>query len=227
MDATKYKPTVNWRTWVTNVALNTPATDPDPATFYALVNPIDSNELGANEPILEGYLLIDYVGHIYPVTGVEGFNLVVSDVFRTNECPQNCQQGVVVKPVWNGRALYVSPVILSHLHHSAKSYMDSLNFDLLWSNDPNPRRIAFTDVLQPTIADYRADITCMDGTVINPERDYGQNPRMEIWQQVEANQFAKLQIEPFITRSLTDGFIDSILWSSTGEELTGYILISR
>ena len=98
---------------------------------------------------------------------------------------------------------------------------------ILWANDPNGRRITFTNILMPTIADYRANLVDADLVIFNAMEDYGQNPQFEVWQFVEAGKYSRIPIDPQITRSLVDGLINSVLFSGTGELITGYILIKN
>ena len=100
---------------------------------------------------------------------------------------------------------------------------------ILWQNDPNGRRIPFTNVLMPEIADYRGLLIDSDGVEFSPSEDYGQNPQFEIWLTTESGKYSKLggSSEPEIIRSIADGLIDRVLFSGIGELMTGYILIKN
>ena len=79
----------------------------------------------------------------------------------------------------------------------------------------------------PSITDYRSNLTDSNGVIFNPSEDYGQNPQFEVWQILEDGTYSNLMLGANITRSLVDGLIDSVLFSGTGELITGYILIKN
>ena len=220
-DATRYKETICWRTLCQDVYLLTE----DSGSLS--VKAIDGNDSGALLAILSGYYLVDNVGTPYTIISVGSSTIDVSDDFMTYQCPTSGMDGFICKSVWNGRAPYLTTEQLQFLHPLASSNINKYNLDILWSNDPNTKRIEFTAVDQASISDYRGNITCMDGTVINPERDYDQDPKFEIWVATEAGKYSRQQIEPEKTISLIDGKIDSVLWSGTGETITGYITIGK
>ena len=232
MDGRIYKNSVAWRTYFTNTNLNTNATDNTPALWDTNVYPIDVNETGADPMQLEvGYFAISNAGYIYTIIAINvdsnEYRITVEDTFFSGYAPAGGLRGIVYKSAYKGYSFAIAPVWFSYLDNIARDYVNALEKSILWQNDPNARRIPFTGVIQVSIDDYRADIVDEDGNTFNPMEDYGQNPSFEIWQQVDTNQFSKLQIEPFITKSLVDGFIDSVVWSSSGDTITGYIKISK
>lgn len=227
VDATRHKEEICWRTLCKDVHLFSEDTGNDPAVFELSVKPEDINEEGALLPILVKYLLVDNIGTPFPITYVSGGIIRVVDIFRTNQCPVSGELGFICKQVWKGRGLYLSAAKLQFLHPLASSNINKYNLDILWSNDPNTNRIPFADVMQPSISNYRLDILDADGNLFNPEFDYGQNPKFEVWQVTESGKHSRLPIDPQITRSLVDGLIDSVLWSSTGELISGFITISK
>lgn len=150
----------------------------------------------------------------------------VEDVFRTGYCPVSGKIGVVHKSAYKGYSLSLSAGLLNKLHPLAIKNNYTYAMSVLWGNDPNPRRIAFTSIEMPTIADYTANITDMDGIEFNPAEDYGQNPKFEIWVDNGDGTYSKQQTEPFITRDV-NGNIVSVVFSGTGDTINGYIIISR
>lgn len=153
--------------------------------------------------------------------------IIVSDDFRTGYCPTSGKYGFVHKSAYKGYSLYLPSEVFRHLHPIAASNNNKYAVSILWGNDPNPRRIPFVSVTQPSIPNYRTSILDEGGVLFNPMEDYGQNPKFEIWVDIGSNQYVKQAIEPVITRSITDGYIDSVLWSGTGNTISGYIIISR
>jgi len=225
LNATRYKETVCWRTLCLDVYLLTEDNGENPATFRLSVKVIDGNDSGALSAILTGYYLVDNIGAVYRIIAVGSGTIDVSDDFMTYQCPTVGMDGFICKSVWNGRAPYLTTEQLQFLHPLALSNINKYNLDILWSNDPNSKRIGFTAVSQPSITDYSVDVTCMDGTVINPRRDYEEDPKFEVWQETEEGKHSRLAIDPQITRA--DGLITSVLFSGTGELINGYILISK
>lgn len=222
----KYNPTVSFPVKCLNMVKLSAATETVPASYRLTYNAI-GRILGSDLAPEIGYYLYDNFGIPFEIFAVGSGTIDVYDQFNTGECPANGKTGIIVKSVWKGRAPILSSVNLQYLHPTAVYNINKWNLDILWSNDPNSRRIAITSEMQPSIADYRSDLTDMDGVVFNPMSDYDQNPKFEIYQDNGDGTYPKLQLEPQITRSLTDGLIDSVLWSSTGDLLTGFITISK
>jgi len=119
--------------------------------------------------------------------------------------------------------------LLCRLHQTAASNNNKFAMSILYQNDPNTRRIAFTNVYSPEIADYRGELTDMDGVVFKPMEDYGQNPKFDVFQLTETGKYSRMggTMEHQIIHSLVDGLIDSVVWSGTGELITGYYTISH
>lgn len=228
MNTSKYRNDVVWRTKIENVQYLTEETENTPATYRLTVKPEDLNDNGAMDINIDTkHCLVDHYGTPYSIIAVNGLILNVSDDFRTQECPQSGLTGFIYKTAYKGMSHFLPPVMYRFLHPNAAANRDQYNLAILWGNDPNGRRIPFTNVLMPTIADYRGELTDEDGITFKPMEDYGQNPQFEIWQINEDDTYSQLSIYPNITRSLVDNLIDSVLFSGTGEEITGYILIKN
>jgi hypothetical protein len=225
-DSTKYNPLVSWRTLALNVYQLTRETVNDPATYRITVNPIDRNDLNAGTKTI-GYYFTDYNGIPYTIINTASTTIDVSDDFKTGLCPTSGRCGIVHKSAYKGYSLYLPSHLFRHLHPIAIQNNYKYSMSILWGNDPNPRRISFSAIEQPAIADYRSDLTDMDGITFNPSEDYGQHPKFEVWQEIDTDIYSRLPIDPVVTRSSIDGLIDSVIWSGTGETITGYIIISR
>jgi len=225
-DQVKYNSLISWRTLAANVYQLTRETVDDPATYRITVSVIDTNDKGQGEKEI-GYVFTDYLGMPYPVIAVDTNTIDVEDIFRTGICPTSGRNGYIHKSAYKGYSLYLPSHAFRHLHPIAQSNNNKFAMSILWQNDPNGRRVPFTNVLQPSIADYRSDLTDEDGVTFSPMEDYGQNPQFEIWQILEDGTYSRIPTDPNVTRSIVDGFIDSVLFSGTGELITGYILIKN
>lgn len=226
-DLTKYNPIVAWFSLAESVVQLTRETVNDVATFRIMVKAIDPNNVGVGLKDV-GYTFTDNIGTPYKIIAVTATTIDVSDEFRQG-CPVGGKVGIVHKSAYKGYSIHLPAELLCRLHQTAASNNNKFAMSILWGNDPNGRRIPFTNVLQPLIANYRGELVDSDGITFKPMEDYGQNPQFEIWQLTEAGKYSKLggTSEPQITRSLIDGLIDSILFSGTGELITGYILIKN
>jgi hypothetical protein len=216
----KYITDYSWRTIVRNVIVLSAT------TYRVSVSPIDSGDPGALLPITTKMLLVDNAGHLFPIIAAGTGTIDVEDILLCGECPASGFTGIVCKTANKGNALYLPQGLLNYLDKSAKPYLDSVTWSILWANDPNPRRIAFKDAEQISISDYRTNITDTDGNTFNPVEDYPQ-PKFEIWLKTSDTTYSKLPINPEITISEIDGLIDSVTWGTIGTSMTGYIVISK
>lgn len=225
-DSTKYNPDLAWRTLAKDVFQLTRETDDDPATYRMTVKPIDTNDIGQGLKEI-GYPFTDNFGTPYKIIAVDTNTIDVEDIFRTGLCPTSGKEGWIHKSAYKGYSFMLPSNLFWNLHPLAQSNNNKYAMSILWGNDPNGRRIPFTNILQPTIADYRSNLVDEDGVTFNPMEDYGQNPQLEFYQLNEDGTYSQLFLGVNITRSLVDGLIDSIFASGTGELITGYILIKN
>lgn len=230
--STKYLNQVAWRTYFKGVSINSYATSTSGAKWDATVYPIDDNDNGANPIILNTSLfVVDNAGHMFSITainvGSNPYRITVSDDFNCGFAPVIGYEGYVYKSAYKGYAPFISPVFINRLDKVARDYINHIEKSIFWANDPNARRISFTNISQPSIPNYRADIVDADGITFNPAEDYGNDATFEIWQQTDTNKYSKLQIEPEKTYSAIDGNLDSVLWSDSGDNYSGYILIKN
>lgn len=225
-DSTKYNPLIAWRTIAKDVFQLTRETTNDPATYRMTVSVIDNNDLGAGQKAI-GYPFTDYFGTPYKIIAVDTNTIDVEDIFRTGYCPTSGKEGWVHKSAYKGYSFMLPASLFWNLHPLAQSNNNNFAMSILWANDPNARRIPFTSILMPEIADYRANIADEYGIPFNPMDDYGQNPQFEVYQLTESGKYSRIPIDPQITRNGVDNLIDSVLFSGTGEEITGYILIKN
>lgn len=220
-DNTKYITDYSWRTIVSMVILL-----PTANTYRASVSPIDVGEPGALLPIQEGFLLVDNAGHIFPIISVGTGTIDVEDRLLCGEHPVTGMVGIVCKTANKGNSIYIPQGQLNYLDKTAQHYIDSVVWSVLWANDPNPRRVSFTNTAQVLISDYTADVVDMDGKTFNPEEDYGQNPKIEIFKNTGVKKYSKLALNPTFTFD-DNGDIVSVLFSGTGTLMSGYYIISK
>jgi len=214
-DLTKYNSLIAWFTLADNLVQLTRETVDDPATFRMTVKSIDTNNIGQGQKAI-GYTFTDWVGTPYKIIDVDTNTIDVEDIFRVG-CPVRGKVGIVHKSAYKGFSIHLPSELLCRLHQTAASNNNKFAMSILWQNDPNGRRIPFTNVLMPTIADYRADLVDEDGVIFNPMEDYGQNPQFEFYQINEDDTYSQLFLGINITRNGIDGLIDSVLASGTGE----------
>lgn len=226
-DLTKYNNLIAWFVSIQYMVQLTRETVNDLATFRIGIKANDPNNIGVGQKDI-GYTFTDNIGVPYAIIAVNTDYIDVEDTFRQGH-PVNRSLGIIHKSAYKGYSIHLPAELLYRLHQTAVSNNNKFAMSILWGNDPNGRRIPFTNILQPSIANYRGELVDSDGITFKPMEDYGQNPQFEIWQLTEAGKYSKLggTSEPQITRSLIDGLIDSILFSGTGESITGYILIKN
>jgi len=232
MGIEKYINEVAFRTYFKNTTLNTLATSTTQALWDTTIYPIDVNERGASPMILEvGFWGISNAGYLYLIKAINvdsnPYRITVEDTFFSGYAPTGGLRGIIYKSAYKGYAFAIAPVWLSQLDNIARDYVNSLEKSILWQNDPNARRIPFTDIEQISIPNYRANLVDENGVTFNPYEDYGSDAKFEIWQKTSNTTYSKLQIEPEKTFSAVDGGLNSVLWSSTGETISGRIIISR
>jgi len=212
--ATKYITDYSWRTIVRNVIVLT-----EPNTYRASVDPIDLGNPGALLPITSGMILVDNAGHLFPIIGVGTGTIDVKDELLCGECPASGLTGIVCKTANKGRALLLPQGLLQYLDKSARSYLDSVAWSVLWANDPNPKRIKFTNTDNPALLDYQT----------NYADDYGPDPKVRLMQILDDGIIAERTEKAY--RIETDGLIQSIRFANEtdglGEIINCYIEISR
>lgn len=216
MDARRYKPIYAWRTLCNDVILLTAQTLTDPAVFRVSIKPIDINEPGSLELVTVGMYLKDFVGHTYRISNVVSQLIIdVVDDFWVNIGPQSGRQAIVFKSVWGNRGPYLAPIYYRHLDKSALEYSRQMELDILWSNDPNTRRINFVSTDSPSLTDYQGFYAS----------DYGENPKIQLWQIDGSNNIIERTEKPYYI--ISGGLIQSITFGTLDEVMTGYILISK
>lgn len=223
---TKYNPLIAWRTIASSVRQLTREDENNPSTYRITVTVIDTNDIGQGQKDTTCFFT-DNSGIPYKIIAIDTNTIDVIDIFKTGLCPVGGKEGWVHKSAYKGYSHALPANLFWNLHKLAPQNNYKYAMSVLWANDPNGRRVPFTDIMMPSIPDYRGELIDEDGVTFKPEEDYGQNPQFECWQLTEAGKYSRLPIDPQITRSLTDGLIDSVLFSGTGEEITGYILIKN
>ena len=223
--ATKYNPTVAWRTLALNVFQLTRETTQLAATYRVSVKAIDTNEPGANKKDTTCYL-IDYYGTPYSIIFTRADTVDVRDDFRTGHCPISGKNAIIYKSAFKGKALYLSADNYRHLHTLALGNSHKYDMAILWANDPNPKKIPFTATAMPGITNYQTDqADPEDGTkTINYAEQWGEMPVIRCMITVDGvNRYQKQQDPQF---TYVDGLISTLSFD-LGTPLTGYLIISR
>jgi len=213
-NAVKYITDYSWRTIVRNVIVLL-----TPDTYQVSVSPIDLGNPGALLPIKVGMILVDNAGHIFPIIGVGSGTIDVKDELLCGECPASGLTGIVCKTANKGRALLLPQGLLNYLDKSARPYLDSVAWSVLWANDPNPKRIEFTSTDNPILSDYQT----------NYADDYGSDPKVRLMQILDGGIIAERTEKPYWIE--VDGLIQTIRFANEvdglGETINCYIEISR
>lgn len=225
IDLTKYNNLIAWFTLAESVVQLTRQTVDNVATFRMTVKAIDTNNAGQGQKAAN-YTFTDNIGIPYKIIAVTATTIDVSDEFRQG-CPVGGKVGIIHKSAYKGYSIHLPAELLYRLHQTAASNNNKFAMSILWQNDPNGRRIPFTNILQPSIANYRDELVDSDGITFKPMEDYGQNPQFQVFQILEDGTYSQIFLGENITRNGIDGLIDSVIWSGTGESITGYILIKN
>jgi hypothetical protein len=134
--AEEYLPQVSWETNIYDVVLIAEATDEIPAQWRVTVSPEDQNDIGSNLDIEIDNYLVDNAGHIFRIIDNEynsvPFNILVSDDFRCDLCPQPDLTGYVCKSSGNGVSPHITPAMLERLDKRARDYVINIEKDILW-----------------------------------------------------------------------------------------------
>ena len=207
---TQHISSYSWRTIVRNVILLS-----TPNTYRVGVSPIDLGNPGALLPVEIGFLLIDNAGHIYTIIAVGVGTIDVEDIFGTGENPQSGLTGIVCSTANKGRSLYLPQGLMNYLDKSARPYLDSIAWSILWANDPNSISIPFGNTDTPLIENYQD----------NYSEDYGELPKISLIQiDTEGNRIERTEKPYFI---VVDGLINSIVFGTLSEPITGFIILSK
>lgn len=225
-DAVRYKPEVVWRVKARQVFLLTKETEEEPATYRLTVESFDSNDLKHGE-LSDKFNFWDNVGNPYKIIDYTTTTIDVKDIFRTGFCPTSGKIGIVYKTVWKGRALYLPPISYQFLHPIALQRRDQFILDILWSNDPNAKRIPFTNTNNPKIENYQG--IQEDGFCL--AEDYGENPFVQLCQIDSEGNIIERTEKPYFKIN-GESLIDSIVFANNeeegiGEVITGFIWIRK
>lgn len=225
--ATKYNPQIAWRTLTKDVFQLTKETDTEPATYRMTVKAIDTNNPGAGEKEI-GYCVVDYLGSIFPIIGVDTTTVDIQDIFRTGGCPTCGQMAIIYQSVYNGRSQYLMQDNFRFLHPLALANYLKYAVALLWANDPNAKKVPFATAVKPTIENYQTDqVDPEDITkIINYAELYGENPIIRLFIiNDESSSFEYRQISPVFT--YVDGLIDTISFEYGDPNVACFIIISK
>jgi len=223
--ATKYNPSIAWRTLAAQVFQLTRETVNDPATYRLTVRAIDTNNPGAGQKEI-GYYLVDFWGVPYLIIGVASTTVDVQDDFRVGRCPTSGQMAVIYKAVYNGRALYLGQVDFQHLHPLAFNNYHRFEIAITWANDPNAKRVPFTAQTSPGITNYQDDQVDPEYALktINYADDFGNNPLVRLI--IDLDGVTKYHTMQNALFTYDGELLQSFYWD-IGSETNGFILISK
>lgn len=219
-DATKYNPSICWKTIAKNVVQLTRETINSPATYKITVAYVDSNDLGAGTTSTD-YYFTDFIGNPYSIIATGTGFISVSDDFRTGYAPTSGHIGYVHKSAYKGYSLYLPSHAWIHLHPTAQQNNQKYSLAILWGNDPNPRRYSFTASTEPKIINYQG--TQGDGRKL--AEDYGEDPKVRLMQIDEFGNIIERTERSYF--QLVAGKIDVITFGTLPDAIDGYIEISR
>lgn len=211
---------VAWRMLLTDCVLLSEGDETNFPEWRVYYKSIDANDPGFEQRKV-GYYLQEYVGHTFETVSF-GLNYIdVIDIFRVNVSPTvNCE-GVYYESVFSGRAPVLAPIFRKYLDKVASEYSKSIEIDILWSNDPNPKRILFENTVEPKIENYQS--IQLDGFIL--AEDFGENPKLRLLQIDEFNNLIERTEKPYFIN--IGGLIDSITFGVLPDAINCYIEISR
>ena len=222
--ATKHSPTVIWRTIAKDVFQLTRATLTVTAIYRMTVKSIDSNDVGSGQKEA-GYCIVDYLGGLFPIIATGTNTIDVSDIFNIGNCPVSGKTAIVFKPI--GKSLFLGQEYFQFLHPNAMANSRKYDLSILWYNDPNTKKIPFTNSDTPKIENYQDDqADPEDGTkTINYADIYDELPKIELFVLISAGVYQKRQDVP--AYNYIGGLLDSIVFDALPDVFTGYLTISR
>lgn len=216
-EGTSYKPIVAWRTVIKEVVMISAESELTPAIYQLTVEPVDTTNPGASTADKAvGYYVMDYLGHIYRITEINvGGNpkrIKVSDDFRWQLSPINGKQGIVYKSVGEGTAPWLAVTYGTHLSSTAANTAAGIDNAILWKMS---ERVEFTNTNEPSLTNYQTNYLV----------PYGDNPKVTLYQIDELGNIIERTEKPYF--QIVDGLLDSIIFGTLDEVISGYILISR
>ncbi len=224
--ASKYNIQVAWRTLAKDVFQLTRETVNAPATYRCTVKAVDTNNPGAGTKAI-GYFMVDFWGVPYSIIGVSATTVDAQDDFRTGRCPTSGEMAIIYQSVFKGKALYLGQIDFQFLHLLAFSNYQKYSNALIWSNDPNTKKIPFASQASPGVSNYQNDqIDPEDATkIINYKEMYGDNPLVRLILTIDGTTKVHSMQNAIFTY---DGLLlQSFMWDLGDPTSTGYILISK
>ena len=199
-------------------------------TYRVTVKPENINQVGSGQCEI-GFYFKDFNGDTYLVTvinvgGIAG-NIELTDSFGVGYGPMSDRTAIIYKSVGNGKSPFLAPIMYSRLDKSAFDKSRAIDLAVLWNNDPNTKKIPFTNTDTPKIKNYQADQTDPeDGTkTINYAEIYDELPKIELFILISEGVYQKRQDVP--AYNYIDGLLDSIAFDALPDTFTGYLTISR
>ncbi len=224
--ATKYNITVAWRSLAKDVFQLTRETVNAPATYRCTVSAVDTNNPGAGTKAI-GYYMVDFWGVPYSIIGVSSTTVDIQDDFRVGRCPTSGQMAIIYQSVFSGRAQYLTPDSFRHLHPLAMDNFRRYESSLLYLNDPNAKKVPFTNIEYPSIESYQTDQTDPEDAAktINYAEIYGDDPSVRCIIVLDENTSFQLQQMPQFVK--TAGKLTRVWFDMTGNPSNGYLIISK
>lgn len=196
-------------------------------TYKITVLPINVSEPGAKTADKKiGYYGVDFLGHLYSIISVSGNDITVNDDFKTGIPPIVDRPIIIFKSIGDGKSQWLPPIRYEILDRSARSYIEAINLEVLWRNDPNAKKIPFTAQSLPGVLNYQTTQTDPEDPTktINYKDDFGDNPLVRLIIEIDAaNKYHSMQNALFIYNG---SLLQSFKWD-LGAPTTGYILISK
>ena len=184
-------------------------------TYRATVHPINMADPGAKTATKAiGDYLVANTGRLYSITSVDGENITVKDDFETGLPPWQGFSAIVFRSVGNGKSQWLPPIRYEVIDRSARSYLESINLEVLWRNDPNSKKIEFTDTSTPSIVNYQTFYAA----------DFGEMPKIQIFTYNSDGVYWERQEKPIW--NFLGGLLDSIVFDLS-DIYSGYIIISK
>jgi hypothetical protein len=194
--------------------------------YTITTHPLNIAEPGAGIKVVNDYFVANW-GGIYSITGVSGSDLTVHDDFETGIPPTTGFAGIVFRSIGDGKSQWMPPIRYEILDRSARSYIETINLEVLWRNTANAKKVPFTSIDNPTIVNYQT--TQVDpedaAKTINYAEIYGEDPNVRCIIEVDAATSYQLQQMPQFT--FIDGLLDTVTFYPGQGSINCHLIISK
>ena len=223
-------PSVAWRSDTVDVVVISEATAFEPTVYGVTVYPLDDNDPGAIDFVLEvGFFLKDFVGRSYSIVainvgGIQG-RINLSDDFRFGAGPQVGQNCIVYKSVGEGESPYLAPIYYRHLDESALEFSRQAELEILWRNRAVSVAIPFTNQQLLNLIDYQTALA--PGSQLTYAVKLGPRPKVTVLLLQDSGSYWERNVDTernYIGGDLTK--LDSIT-VDLAEQHSGILILSR